>query len=50
MKVKNIIIEFLIISSVPFISGNPRRCADLLFIVTKPSTTKWAYNILTVAL
>ena len=30
--------------------GNQRRCADVLFIVTKPSTTKWAYDILTVAL
>ena len=24
--------------------GNQRRCADLLFIITKPNTTKWAYT------
>ena len=24
--------------------GNQTRCADLLLIVTKPSTTKWAYT------
>ena len=23
--------------------GNQRKCADLLFIVTKPTATKWAY-------
>ena len=33
----------------PLISCS-QRYADLLFIVTKPSTTKLAYNILTVAL
>ena len=33
-----------LISSVPQISWQREKCADLLFIVTKPSTTKWAYT------
>ena len=36
-----------LISSVPLIYwslGNQTRCSDLLFIIIKPSTTKWAYT------
>ena len=53
MKVQNFVESLCIplISSVPLILGNQRRCADLLFIITKSSTTKWAYtDIVTVAL
>ena len=32
------------ICSVDWSLGNQTRCADLLLIITKPSTTKWAYT------
>ena len=45
MKVQNFLESFCILYLLYHWSLGNRRCADLLCIITKPSTTKWAYTV-----
>ena len=45
MKVQNFVESLCILYLLYHCSlGNQSRCADLLLLITKPSTAKWAYT------